>query len=792
MKTIAFVFAASTLVFAATILHGGELLLKAPEEISVPFATDTTSHRSYRDFKITDPEPLGRVESILLEFRCDRPEAIGSITLYFQSEKGWYGHSGVKYVPVAGKRNHFRGILYPKRFRTEGKPGPWNRIDTVRIAAYRGADVDTSMTVTRLELVPFSTLTVLPDDAKERPASQSLLSRMNRIGIESGSVRESELSPDRLRGRAVVCLANLGKLSGENTALIRSFVEKGGKLIAFYQLSPELMNLLGFDKPVYFKPAAGNESLLSEVRLGAGSRFSPYFAAASSFKQNSWNILVSKPLPGSQSLHATVAAWWHDETGRKTEYPALLLSDRGAFFSHILTDDDVAGKNGFLEALFTIYDKPLMQKRLVAAWSALFSVGDARKLTESRKAELKKGFFAELKKRVPTLEASFIDDLESDRSLKDFDGVGLLLNALQELRREEVLRYVKTLPSRTPEFRAWWEHAGTGAYPGDWDRTMKELSESGFNAILSNMLWGGSAAYKSDFLPTDPRHKDLGDQVAQAVEAGKKYGVDVHVWKVNFRLARAPKEFVEKMRDAGRLQRSRRGEEETWLCPSHPENIELEWKTMCELVQKYDVAGIHFDYIRYSNSDFCFCDGCRERFSRQARVRIGQWPDDVTQPGPAREKWLKWRCGNISRIVEITHREAKKIRPDILISAAVFRDYPDVLTGVGQDWKLWTEKGWLDFLCPMDYTESLDKFENWLIKQTALSKIPVYPGIGAASSGTSLTPDQVAAQIELARAYRCQGYVIFNLNGRTADMFLKVLHSGPTREKVPPPKWGTP
>ena len=48
---------------------------------------------------------------------------------------------------------------------------------------------------------------------------------------------------------------------------------------------------------------------------------------------------------------------------------------------------------------------------------------------------------------------------------------------------------------RSREARAFWEHAGTGAYPGDWPRTARELRLAGFNMILPNMLWGGAAHF---------------------------------------------------------------------------------------------------------------------------------------------------------------------------------------------------------------------------------------------------------------------------------------------------------
>ena len=51
------------------------------------------------------------------------------------------------------------------------------------------------------------------------------------------------------------------------------------------------------------------------------------------------------------------------------------------------------------------------------------------------------------------------------------------------------------------EGRAIWNHSGTGAYPGDWDRSAYELATAGFNMIFPNMLWAGLAHYASDIQP---------------------------------------------------------------------------------------------------------------------------------------------------------------------------------------------------------------------------------------------------------------------------------------------------
>ena len=88
-----------------------------------------------------------------------------------------------------------------------------------------------------------------------------------------------------------------------------------------------------------------------------------------------------------------------------------------------------------------------------------------------------------------------------------------------------------------------------GAYPGDWDRTCKELAEAGFNMVIPNMLWAGVAHYPSDVLPRSKTYDEYGDQITQCLAAAKKYGLEVHVWKVNHNPGHlSPRDFIDRMR----------------------------------------------------------------------------------------------------------------------------------------------------------------------------------------------------------------------------------------------------
>ena len=319
----------------------------------------------------------------------------------------------------------------------------------------------------------------------------------------------------------------------------------------------------------------------------------------------------------------------------------------------------------------------------------------------------------------------------------------------------------------------------------DWDTAIRRLADNGFTAILPNMLWGGAAFYDSKVLPVAAEAARRGDQVQACVAACRKYGLQIHVWKVNWNLGHAvPTDFVEKLRSEQRLQASSAGKEQLWLCPSHPDNQQLEIAAMLEVVRNYDVDGIHFDYIRYPDSDHCFCAGCRERFQRACGAPLKNWPREVLGDGPLRQQWLDWRRGNITAVVKAVSEQARAIKPKIKISAAVFRNWPADRDGVGQDWKVWCEKGYLDFVCPMDYTPINALFENMLAAQVQWAgPTPCYPGIGVSASSSKFGVDRVIEQIEIARRHHTRGFVIFNYGAKESEDLLPMLGLGITQKR---------
>ena len=714
--------------------------------------TNEASRRSVYDLAVD--LDLSRWGRFSFDMYIDQPGLFGSFTIYFHSAEGWYG-SGVGLGRPGW--NHIE--LSRADFKTEDAPGGWDTIDTIRLAAWRGSAEKGFMAIDNLmaHREPYAIVVgtnTIRKDGGEAKSVQSVAATVAGLladaGIMTSSIGDEDVEQGALADYEFAFFPYNPDMSPEEVTAIREYVDGGGHIMAFYSLREGLGEVLGVNGMGW--QAAEYEGQLSEIRFVDTDEFEGLPDAA---MQRSWNLTLAEPAEGGR-----VVAWWHDADGNKTDLPAFIASDAGLWMSHILTDTGRAAKQRMLVAMLGRYVPDVWPQVAQRALDGPDQLGHIEGIDEA----------------VAWIDAHEADAPEPaavEQAMAEHRA--MLGEAKQLLADEQFSRATDTaaqawqrlqdafLLAHTPrdaEFRAWWNHSGTGAF-GTWEESMQHLEDNGFNAIVPNMLWGGVALYESDYLPEAAVVAERGDQIAECVDAAKRHGIAVHVWKVNWNLGRqAPPEFVQQLRDEGRLQVGLQGEEILWLCPSNPVNQELELNTMVEVARKYDVDGVHFYYIRYPGNTGCYCERCHERFEATTGVTVENWPEDLRSP-ELKDLWTQFRCDNISRLVEATAREVRAVRPHCKISAAVFGAYPASREGVGQDWVHWIQQGWLDFVCPMDYITEDANFAATVARQMEQvgGRVPLYPGIGAWRLGTA---DRVAGQVQIARQLGSDGFILFN------------------------------
>lgn len=331
------------------------------------------------------------------------------------------------------------------------------------------------------------------------------------------------------------------------------------------------------------------------------------------------------------------------------------------------------------------------------------------------------------------------------------------------------------------EFRAFWCHSARGLGKGyDWDSSIAFLKRHGYNAILANLSWPGTAFYRSSVIPEYPGLATEGDQLEKCLAACRKHGVQCHVWKVfyNTGWAADTTAFCRQMESEGRTQvRTDREPGNKWLCPSHPKNMRQEADAMVELAKK-GVDGVHFDYIRYPGDNGCYCSGCRSRFEKRIGRRVADWPKDLKGDGEIAVAWRKFRVDNITAVVRDVARRVRREAPGVKISAAVFQNPETTPDSLAQDWLTWCREGFVDFVCPMNYVDSapLQRASTRMqLEAVRGTGVRVYPGIGlSVFKKDGCDARRLSEQIETVRAAGAPGFTVFNFDSR-AELALPLI-----------------
>jgi len=725
---------------------------------------------------------LGAARGVQLQFWCSDPSPVSYFSLYFQSGDGWYHGS---FFPEL--TNGWNVVTLDKSAMTaEGQPAGWSRIRTIRLSAWRALDRDTEFFLSDLRatgvLGADASVAILRGDSVQQRApsevrsveqfTEDMAQALQGLDVGCAVLSDLDVTAERLARAQVVVLPHNPSLPAPAADALVQYARHGGKLLVFYVVPEQLRPVLGIEGGRHL--AAPRPGHFASIRfVGSAVLGAPPLVA-----QPSWNISVADPVAG----RSQVLAEWFNDQGQPTGQAAVVGSTNGLVMTHVMLPDHPAKKRQLLLALLGHLAPDLWRQAVAAGFRRLGTIAGYQSYDEAV------GRLGSVGSDRPRVAAALLEAQESRELARKTASDGRYPEALEALsdagRHLERAFCLAQQPS-PGEFRAFWCHSAFGVDGISWDEAVRRLADNGFTAILPNMLWGGTAYYESRLLPVAPAVSQRGDQIAQCLAAARKYGLQVHVWKVNWNLGHAaPKDFVQAMGRVGRLQADARGREEPWLCPSHPENQKLEIDSMVEVARCHDVDGLHFDYIRYPDSDHCYCAGCRERFQAATQSRVTQWPADVLAQGPQRQAWLEWRRANITAVVRAVSNQARAIKPGLKISAAVFPRWPTERDTIGQDWKLWCDRGYLDFVCPMDYTASNRQFETMVAAQVQWAgRVPCYPGIGVSASSSRFGADRTIEQILITRRHRTGGFTIFNYGVPESGVLLPLLGAGITAKE---------
>jgi uncharacterized lipoprotein YddW (UPF0748 family) len=367
------------------------------------------------------------------------------------------------------------------------------------------------------------------------------------------------------------------------------------------------------------------------------------------------------------------------------------------------------------------------------------------------------------------------------------------------------------LPSSTPkrgvdphETRALWVVRTTMSSPESVRDLVRRAKENGFTDLIVQVRGRGDAYYESSI---EPRAEALTrqpadfDPLALTIEEAHREGLKVHAW-INIYLVadleslpvsrdhpiyRHPEwvmvprgiatelydvppdrgAYLDRIIEFSRLNRNEL--EGLFVSPAHPgvkDNLLSIWM---DIATRYEVDGLHFDYVRYPNPQYDYSRVSIDRFRqeiekkltpRERRALLAEFRRDpllYIRKFPA--AYAEFQRAQVTELVSRIYNGVKSVKPNAIISAAVFANEEDAARSRFQDWKEWLRMGWLDVVCPMAYTPDTEAFRKQMLTAMNLaSGKRVWGGIGAYKQ----TAESAVEKIRAARELGAQGFILFS------------------------------
>lgn len=302
-----------------------------------------------------------------------------------------------------------------------------------------------------------------------------------------------------------------------------------------------------------------------------------------------------------------------------------------------------------------------------------------------------------------------------------------------------------------PEFRGVWLHPGLFNLNQDKAKMQMDSLFTLYNEIGINNLF----CYN-----TGRDENSFGwDYLDVIVKKGHEKGIKIHPvffpgheLSLEKELAKNPSWLIRDM--DGRFQ--------PHYNLANPE-VRKYWVDKIVSTLKYEVDGIHLDYIRFPITQMYSYDSTTcEAFKKEFQYS----PLEVSHDCGSMIwcEWIKWNSRQVTQLVtEIRQAIANSERP-VLLGADVFPDMETADVLIAQNWEDWVATGLVDFVCPMLYTNNLNLFQEYIRNAVSVAgdNCKVYPGIGVHTSHNDITKDLIVKEVNITREEKTNGMVFFS------------------------------
>lgn len=313
-------------------------------------------------------------------------------------------------------------------------------------------------------------------------------------------------------------------------------------------------------------------------------------------------------------------------------------------------------------------------------------------------------------------------------------------------------------------------------------RQLDALRDANFNTLLLDCWFRGYAGFPgSDVAPLYPKLDP--ELFGWVVEQARQRGLAVHAWpEYGFYAYHAadassdPSRGPILDRHPGLVAVNADGRAALVnpqfgafyaMCPSNPKSHELLGQIIVDCLKRYpELSGVNLDRIRYPDSDYCFCDYCREHFKRDTGLELKRYPDGSDEA----RRLLDWRREQTAVAVRTIREMVHRARPGLPITAYVVG--PFEMDSKAQGWDLWATRGLLDGLAVSVYGADIEPAAKRAIELLGDKRDLLIAALNAGQK-----TDVFVGNVEIAREYSRLGQFTWYVGDVLDD--IEALRSGP-------------
>lgn len=309
------------------------------------------------------------------------------------------------------------------------------------------------------------------------------------------------------------------------------------------------------------------------------------------------------------------------------------------------------------------------------------------------------------------------------------------------------------------------------AFRDKFGEIIKTAKEYRCNALFVHTRAFCDAFYKSEIFPSshilwgEQGYEESYDALEIMCSLCEKENIELHAWVNPYRVKSKGAKFELSSHNPYVLDKSLGVEYDggIYLNPAKKEVRNLIVNGVLEIIENYNINGIHFDDYFYPTNDESFDKAEYNQYLKACKSESDAMPLN------------EWRKQNVNMLIAEIYRKIKETNPSISFGISPQGNIQNDFE-MGADVKSWTENiGYADYICPQLYYSIENpalKFEAGLDSWLSFSRhenLKLYAGLAVYKAGTDsddgtwlLNNDILATELKIINNKGLDGYILYD------------------------------